>query len=101
MTGGPRAAEALARTAKPGSGVVVVPAFTGLGAPWWDADARGAIFGLTRDAGLAEIAAATFDACALQTRDLIEAMQADAPEAFGAAAELRIDGGMSPSGWPT
>jgi glycerol kinase len=99
MTGGPRAAEALARTAKPGSGVVVVPAFTGLGAPWWDAEARGAIFGLTRDAGLAEIAAATFDACALQTRDLIEAMQADAPDAFGEAAELRIDGGMSQSAW--
>ncbi|MDO9337494.1 MAG: glycerol kinase GlpK [Caulobacter sp.] len=99
MTGGPRAAEALARTARPGSGVVVVPAFTGLGAPWWDADARGAIFGLTRDAGLAEIAAATFDACALQTRDLIEAMQADAAEAFGEAAELRIDGGMSRSAW--
>jgi glycerol kinase len=99
MTGGPRAAEALARTAKAGSGVVVVPAFTGLGAPWWDAEARGAIFGLTRDAGLAEIAAATFDACALQTRDLIEAMQADAPDAFGEAAELRIDGGMSRSAW--
>jgi glycerol kinase len=99
MTGGPKAAEALARTAKPGSGVVVVPAFTGLGAPWWDADARGAILGLTRDAGLAEIAAATFDACALQTRDLLEAMQADAPGAFGPAAELRIDGGMSRSAW--
>ncbi|MBI1407080.1 MAG: glycerol kinase GlpK [Caulobacter sp.] len=99
LTGGPAAAEALARTARAGSGVVVVPAFTGLGAPWWDAEARGAIFGLTRDAGLAEIAAATFDACALQTRDLIEAMQADAPEAFGEAAELRIDGGMSRSAW--
>jgi glycerol kinase len=99
MTGGPRAAEALARTGKPDSGVVVVPAFTGLGAPWWDADARGAILGLTRDAGLAEIAAATFDACALQTRDLIEAMQADAPDSFGEAAELRIDGGMSQSAW--
>lgn len=99
ITGGPRAAEALARTARPGNGVVVVPAFTGLGAPWWDADARGAIFGLTRDAGLAEISAATFDACALQTRDLVEAMQADAPDAFGAEAELRIDGGMSRSAW--
>ncbi|MFN3857997.1 MAG: glycerol kinase GlpK [Caulobacter sp.] len=99
MTGGPRAAEALARTANADSAVVVVPAFTGLGAPWWDADARGAIFGLTRDAGLAEIAAATFDACALQTRDLVEAMRADAPDAFGEAAELRIDGGMSRSSW--
>ncbi len=99
VQGGPQGAEALARTAKPDSAVVVVPAFTGLGAPWWDAGARGAIFGLTRDAGLPEICAATFDACALQTRDLIEAMRADAPQAFGEAAELRIDGGMSKSGW--
>ncbi|MCI3182072.1 glycerol kinase [Caulobacter sp. CCUG 60055] len=104
VTGGPRTAEALARSAKPDHGVVVVPAFTGLGAPWWDAEARGAIFGLTRDAGLPEIAAATFDACALQTRDLIEAMRGDAPKAFGlgenaASVELRIDGGMSNSVW--
>jgi glycerol kinase len=99
LAGGPAAAEALAQTAKPDTGVVVVPAFTGLGAPWWDAGARGAIFGLTRDSGLAEIAAATFDACALQTRDLIEAMRADAPHAFGDTAELRIDGGMSQSAW--
>lgn len=99
ITGGPRAAEALARAAKPDHGVVVVPAFTGLGAPWWDAGARGAIFGLTRDAGLPEIAAATYDACALQSRDLIEAMRADAPSAFGEEAQLRIDGGMSKSGW--
>ncbi len=48
-------------------GVVLVPAFTGLGAPWWDANARGAIFGMTRDSGVAEIAHAAFDACALQT----------------------------------
>jgi glycerol kinase len=99
LTGGPRAAEALAQTARPGHGVILVPAFTGLGAPWWDADARGALFGLTRDSGLAEIAAATFDACAYQTRDLVEAMRADAPGAFGGDAELRIDGGMSQSRW--
>ncbi|WP_454760424.1 glycerol kinase GlpK [Caulobacter segnis] len=99
ITGGPRAAEALARAAKADHGVVVVPAFTGLGAPWWDANARGGIFGLTRDAGLPEIAAATFDSCALQSRDLIEAMRADAPTAFGEAAQLRIDGGMSKSAW--
>ena len=68
ISGGPQAAEALARLAKPDHGVVVVPAFTGLGAPWWDADARGAILGLTRDSGLPEIAAATFDAGAFQTR---------------------------------
>ncbi|KSB87441.1 glycerol kinase [Caulobacter vibrioides] len=99
ITGGPRAAEALARAAKADHGVVVVPAFTGLGAPWWDAKARGAVFGLTRDAGLPEIAAATYDACALQSRDLIEAMRADAPDAFLGEAQLRIDGGMSKSAW--
>ena len=99
VQGGPTGAETLAKDAKSDSGVVVVPAFTGLGAPWWDADARAAIFGLTRDAGLPEICAATFDACALQTRDLIEAMRADAPHAFGEGAELRMDGGMSKSAW--
>lgn len=97
ISGGPQAAEALARLAKPDHGVVMVPAFTGLGAPWWDADARGAILGLTRDAGLPEIAAATFDAGAFQTHDLIDAMRADAPDCFGEGSELRIDGGMANS----
>jgi glycerol kinase len=99
LAGGPQGAEALARTAKPDHSVVLVPAFTGLGAPWWDPDARGGIFGLTRDSGQAEIAAAAFDSCALQTRDLIEAMRADAPHAFHDGAELRIDGGMAKSAW--
>jgi glycerol kinase len=99
IRGGPEAAERLAAGARDDHGVVLVPAFTGLGAPWWDANARGAILGLTRDSGLAEIAQAAFDACALQTRDLIEAMRADAPEAFEAGAEMRIDGGMSRSAW--
>ncbi|MBP7704538.1 MAG: glycerol kinase GlpK [Caulobacter sp.] len=99
LAGGPTGAEALAKTARADHGVVVVPAFTGLGAPWWDPDARGGIFGLTRDSGRAEIAAATFDSAALQTRDLIEAMRADAPSAFHAGAELRIDGGMAKSAW--
>jgi glycerol kinase len=94
---GPKGVERLAAGAREGHGVVLVPAFTGLGAPWWDAEARGAIFGLTRDAGLAEIAQACFDASALQTRDLIEAMRADAPQAFHGGVELRIDGGMSRS----
>jgi len=97
--GGPQAAERLAAEAREGHGVVLVPAFTGLGAPWWDANARGALLGLTRDAGLPEIAQAAFDACALQTRDLLEAMRADAPEAFAAGVEMRIDGGMSRSAW--
>lgn len=99
VSGGPQAVEALAASAREDLGVVLVPAFTGLGAPWWDAGARGAIFGLTRDAGMAEISQAAFDACALQTRDLIEAMRADAPQAFAGNVELRIDGGMSRSGW--
>ena len=99
VPGGPQGAEVLARAARAGHGVMVVPAFTGLGAPWWDAAARGAILGLTRDSGLAEICAATFDACALQTRDLIEAMRVDAPSAFAAGAELRVDGGMVKSHW--
>ena len=91
--------EALAQSVPDSGGVIVVPAFTGLGAPWWDPAARGAILGLTRDSGLAEICAATFDACALQTRDLIEAMRGDAPHAFDAGAELRVDGGMTRSAW--
>jgi glycerol kinase len=99
LPGGGAGAEALASTAKDDSGVVFVPALTGLGAPWWDADARGAIFGLTRDSDMADIARAAFDACALQTRDLLSAMRADIPSAFGPDAELRIDGGMSRSQW--
>ena len=94
---GPQGVERLAAEARPEHGVLLVPAFTGLGAPWWDPDARGALFGLTRDSGLAEIAQACFDASALQTRDLVEAMRADAPQAFHGAVELRIDGGMSRS----
>ena len=83
--------EALARQAAEDSGVVLVPAFTGLGAPWWDAEARAAILGLTRGSGRAEIARAALEAVAFQTRDLLEAMAAD-----GAAApvEMRVDGGM-------
>jgi len=99
VPGGGGGVEALAQTAKPDHGVIMVPAFTGLGAPWWDAEARGALFGMTRDTGLAEIAHAAFDACALQTRDLVEAMRSDASEAFGDGVELRIDGGMSRSAW--
>lgn len=97
IEGGPQAIEAMARQARADHGVMLVPAFTGLGAPWWDSEARGAIFGLTRDSGRPEIAAAMFDACALQTCDLIEAMAADAPAAFASGAPLRVDGGMSRS----
>ncbi len=77
------------------SKVLVVPAFTGLGAPHWDPEARGSIFGLTRDSGIPEITAATLESVAFQTRDLISAMVKD-----GAAfTELRIDGGMSANSW--
>ena len=97
LVGGPAAVEALAQGARSDHRVMFVPAFTGLGAPWWEPNARGALFGLTRDAGLAEIASAAFDACAYQTVDLIEAMRRDAPHAFKGAPELRIDGGMARS----
>ncbi|HET6205085.1 MAG TPA: glycerol kinase GlpK [Planctomycetota bacterium] len=88
--------ERLAAAADPGKLVYLVPAFTGLGAPYWDADARGALLGLTRDAGAAEIARAALEAVGYQTRDLIEAMAADgAPR----PAMLRVDGGMTANGW--
>jgi glycerol kinase len=99
VPGGGAEVEALARRARPGHGVTLVPAFTGLGAPWWDPDARAGLLGMTRDTGLPEIADAAFEAAAFQTRDLIEAMRLDAPEAFGPDAELRVDGGMSRSVW--
>jgi glycerol kinase len=82
--------EALAARARPDHGVVLVPAFVGLGAPYWDPDARGALLGLTRDTGPAEIAHATLDSVCLQTRDLVEAMRADG----ASITALRVDGGM-------
>jgi glycerol kinase len=87
--------DALARAADPARRVYVVPAFTGLGAPYWDADARGAIFGLTRDVGRAELVRATLEAACYQTRDLIEAMRADGAE----PQSLRVDGGMVVNDW--
>jgi glycerol kinase len=92
--------EALARSAKPADGLYFVPAFTGLGAPYWDPDARGAIVGLTRDMGVAEIARAALDAVCFQTRDLLEAMARDMDAAkLGAPAALRVDGGMVKNDW--
>jgi len=91
------ALDALAQRAKPAEQVYLVPAFVGLGAPWWDAEARGAIFGLTRESGAAELARATVESVGYQTRDLIEAMRADWPSAGQAAMALRVDGGMSAS----
>ncbi len=88
---------ALARQADPAQNVIFVPAFVGLGAPYWDAEARGAIFGLTRGTGPAEIARAALESVAYQTRDLIEAMEADM--AATTQRILRVDGGMVASDW--
>ncbi len=88
---------ALAARADPTEEVYLVPAFVGLGAPYWDPQARAAIFGLTRNSGAAEIARAALDAVGYQTRDLLEAMRADWPQAAGSATVLRVDGGMTAS----
>jgi glycerol kinase len=88
--------DALAAAADPAEQVYLVPGFVGLGAPWWDAEARGAVFGLTRNAGRAELARAGLEAVGYQTRDLLEAMRADWP---GSGTVLRVDGGMTASDW--
>ncbi len=79
--------------------VYLVPAFTGLGAPYWDATARGAIFGLTRASGPAELARAALEAVCYQTRDLLEAMRRDWPAQARTDTILRVDGGMVASDW--
>ena len=87
----------LAERADPAQEVILVPAFTGLGAPWWRPEVRGAIYGLTRNSGPAEFARAALQSVGYQTRDLMEAMRAD----WGAAGDgvLRVDGGMVASDW--
>src|SRR5512138_75496 len=87
---------ALAKQADTKQRVYLVPAFTGLGAPYWDAEARGAFFGLTRATGPAEIARAALEAVCYQTRDLLEAMRADGATGLEA---LRVDGGMVANDW--
>jgi glycerol kinase len=87
----------LAARADPAEQVYLVPAFVGLGAPWWDANARAAIYGLTRKSGAAELARAVVEAVGYQTRDLLVAMQADWPSAASGATVLRVDGGMTAS----
>jgi len=87
----------LAALADPAEQVYLVPAFVGLGAPYWDPQARGAIFGLTRNSGDAELARATLESVGFQTRDLIEAMRGDCPAAFAGNSVLRVDGGMTKS----
>jgi glycerol kinase len=94
------AVEALAKRAKPAEGLYFVPAFTGLGAPYWNPGARGAITGLTRDMGKAEIARAALDAVCYQTRDLLEAMAADLKRAgLKRLTRLKVDGGMVTDDW--
>ena len=92
-----RETQPLAEAADAGQGVIMVPAFTGLGAPYWNPGCRGAIFGLTRNSGPREFARAALESVGYQTRDLLEAMQADM--GAGGDAVLRVDGGMSASDW--
>lgn len=89
----------MAAGSDPAQQVYLVPAFVGLGAPYWDADARGAMFGLTRNTGPREFARAALEAVCFQTHDLLAAMRADWPGAKGAQTVLRVDGGMVASDW--
>ena len=90
--------QALAEHADTAQSLIMVPAFTGLGAPYWNPDCRGAIYGLTRNSGPKELARAALESVGFQTRDLLEAMHADwSPE--GGNQVLRVDGGMSASDW--
>ncbi|MEI4470962.1 glycerol kinase GlpK [Frigidibacter sp. MR17.24] len=92
-----RETQALAEAADPEQDLVLVPAFTGLGAPWWAPQARGAVFGLTRNSGPAELAKAALESVGYQTRDLLEAMNRDIAatgQARRAGDVLRVDGGM-------
>ncbi len=89
--------QALAESADRSQNVILVPAFTGLGAPYWSPDCRGAVYGLTRGTGPAEMARAALQSVGFQTRDLLEAMQAD----MGNTGKqvLRVDGGMTASNY--
>ena len=90
-----RQTEAMAASLESNNGVYLVPAFTGLGAPHWDPDARGAIFGITRDTGPAELVRATLESVCYQTFDLLEAKRRDGL----APTRLRVDGGMVANDW--
>lgn len=90
------ASEAIAAALPDAGGVYLVPAFTGLGAPYWDPDARGALLGLTRDTSGGHVVRAGLEAVAYQTRDLMLAMAADVPHP---PASLRVDGGMVGNDW--
>jgi glycerol kinase len=88
--------EHLARSVADSGGVYMVPAFVGLGAPYWDPDARGAILGLTRDSGIAHVVRAALESVCYQTRDLMQAMADDGAEPPMA---IRVDGGMVANDW--
>jgi len=88
--------ERLARTVDSSLGVYLVPAFVGLGAPYWDPDARGALLGLTRGVSRAHVVRAALESLAFQTRDVVEAMAADAGEPL---RTLRVDGGAAANGF--
>ena len=90
--------ESIAQSIKNTNGVYLVPAFTGLGAPYWDPDARGALLGLTRDTGIAEIVRAALEASCYQSKDLLNAMIEDGLK-LEAIQSLRVDGGMSRNNW--
>jgi len=89
----------LANEADPAQSVYLVPAFVGLGAPHWDAEARGALFGLTRNTGPREFAKAALESVCYQTLDLMEAMRADWASVTPSRTILRVDGGMTASDW--
>jgi glycerol kinase len=90
---------AFAQAADPLQDVYLVPAFVGLGAPHWNSNVRGALFGLTRATGPKELARATLESVCFQTADLLAAMRADWPQAEETATVLRVDGGMVASDW--
>jgi glycerol kinase len=89
----------LADRSDPAQSIYLVPAFVGLGAPYWNPNVRGALFGLTRNTGPAELAHAVLESVCYQTFDLWAAMRADWPEADAAKTVLRVDGGMTVSDW--
>jgi len=89
----------LADKSDPAQSVYLVPAFVGLGAPYWNPRVRGGLFGLTRNTGPAELAHAALESVCYQTYDLWAAMRADWPDANAASTVLRVDGGMTASDW--
>ncbi|MGU3576178.1 glycerol kinase GlpK [Brucellaceae bacterium C25G] len=88
---------ALAAQADPHQHIYLVPAFTGLGAPWWNAEARGTLFGMTRNTGAAELARAALESVCFQTKDLLDVMYQDFPHEDDVL--LRVDGGMAANDW--